>query len=208
MLKDVVVRHKLRQPQLLDKLVAFLYDSVGSFVLVSSIVKYMKNQNRGADPETVANYIKYLEDAFIIKSAPPYDVKGKRLLDDNNKFYLGDHSLQYAVRNRRPDKMQAILENIVFMELVRRGFYVYVGKINGKEIDFVAEERDGEQKIYVQVCLEFTDKSTYEREFASLKEIKDHYPKYVVNTDRRTSDFIDDGIVAISLDKFLLKPSL
>lgn len=204
LLKDVVIRHKLRQPQLLDKLAAFLYDNVGSLVSIRSIVQYLKSQGRGTDPETVANYIKYLEDAFIIKCAPRYDIKGKRLLETNDKFYLGDHSLQYAIRNRRPDKVPGILENIVFMELIRRGYNVYVGKVNDKEIDFVAEEQDGTRKIYIQVCLEFTMPETYAREFGPLKNIKDNYHKYVVTLDKNwRAD--ESGVQGIHLRDFLLK---
>jgi len=207
LLKDIVVRHRLRQPQLLDRLVAFLYDNVGSFVSIRGVVQYLKSQGRGTDPETIENYIKYLEDAFIIKAAPRYDVKGKRLLETNDKFYLGDHSLQYAIRDRRPDKTPGVLENIVFMELVRRGYNVYVGKMNDKEIDFVAEEQDGTRKIYIQVCYEFSSEETYKREFAPLKEIKDNYHKYVVTLDKNwRAD--DGGVMGIHLRDFLLKDML
>jgi predicted AAA+ superfamily ATPase len=207
LLKDVVVRYKIRQPQLLDKLVAFLYDNVGNLVSIRSIVQYFKSQGRGTDPETVANYIRYLEDAFIITSASRYDIKGKKLLETNDKFYLGDHSLQYAVRYRRPDKMQGIVENIVFMELVRRGYAVYVGKIDDKEIDFIAEEQDGTRKLYIQVCLEFTNPDTYFREFNPLKHIKDNYHKYVVTLDKNwRAD--ENGVMGIHLKDFLLKDFL
>jgi len=207
LLRDVITRHKLRQPQLLDKLVAFLYDNVGSIVSIRSIVNYLKSSGRGTDPETIANYIKHLEDAFIIRSAPIYDVKGKRLLEINDKFYLGDHSLQYAVRSKRADKVQGILENIVYMELVRRGFNVYVGKIDGLEIDFIAEEQDCTRKIYVQVCYEFSSKETYKREFAPLLAIKDSYHKYVVTLDKNwRAD--ENGAMGIHLKDFLLKKDL
>jgi predicted AAA+ superfamily ATPase len=207
LLKDVAVRHKIRQPQLLDKLVAFLYDNVGNLVSIRAIVHYLKSQGRGADPETIANYLKYLEDAFIIKTASRYDIRGKSLLQTNDKFYLGDHSLQYAIRNKRPDKVQGVLENIVFMELVRRGYNVYVGKMENKEVDFVAVEQDGTRKIYIQVCLEFTNPATYDREFAPLKDIKDSYHKYVVTLDSNwRAD--EGGIMGIHLKDFLLRDIL
>ncbi|MDR1698124.1 MAG: ATP-binding protein [Erysipelotrichaceae bacterium] len=207
LLKDVVVRHKIHQPQLLDRLVAFLYDNVGSLVSIRTIVNYLKSQGRGVDPETIANYIKYLEDAFIIRQAPRYDIKGKSLLQTNDKFYLGDHSLQYAIRNRRPDKVQSVLENIVFMELVRRGYDVYVGKFDDKEIDFVAEAQDGARRIYIQVTLEFTTTATYEREFHPLRSIKDNHHKYVVTLDKNWRAN-DNGILGIHLKDFLLKDIL
>ena len=207
LLKDVVVRHKLKMPQLMDKIVAFLYDNVGNLVSIRAIVNYLKSSGRGTDPETVANYIKYLEDAFIIKCAPRYDIKGKRLLDTNDKFYLGDHSLQYAVRNKRADKIQGVLENIVFMELARRGYNVYVGKAGDKEVDFVAETNDGLSRIYVQVCLEFTSPATYAREFSPLKEIKDSYHKYVVTLDKNYQAN-ENGVMGIHVKDFLLKEDL
>ncbi|MDR2897736.1 MAG: ATP-binding protein [Spirochaetaceae bacterium] len=207
LLKDVVVRYEIRQPLLLDKLVSFLYDNVGNLISIRSIVNYFKSQGRGTDPETIANYLTYLEDAFIITPAHRYDIKGKKLLETNDKFYLGDHSLQYAIRNRRPDKVQGILENIVFTELVRRGYTVSVGKFDDTEIDFIAEEQDGTRKIYIQVCLEFTNPDTYAREFNPLKQIKDNYHKYVVTLDKNwRAD--ENGVQGIHLKDFLLRDVL
>jgi len=207
LLRDVVVRHQIRMPQLLDRIVAFLYDNVGNLMSIRSITNYLKSTGRGTDPETVANYIKYLEDAFIIKSAQRYDIKGKQLLETNNKYYLGDHALQYAVRNKRPDKIQGILENIVYMDLVRRGYLVYVGKIDDKEVDFIAEEKDGTRRIYVQVCYLLSNKDTYDREFNPLLSIKDNYHKYVVTLDKnwRADEM---GVQGIHLKDFLTKEQL
>ena len=206
LLKDVIVRHKIRQPQLVDRLVAFLYDNVGSLVSVRSIVNYMKSQGRKADPETIANYIRYLEDGFLIQRAQRYDVKGKKLLETNDKYYLSDHSQQYAVRSYREDKIQGILENIIYNELTRRRYNVYVGKFDTREIDFVAEKLNGE-KIYVQVCLEFTNEEVYKREFGPLKETRDNFPKYVVSLDR-FANRNDDGVIGINLKDFLLLEKL
>ena len=204
LLRDVVVRHKIRMPQLLERIVAFIYDNVGNQLSIRSIVNYLKSSGSGADAETVANYVKYLEDAFIIKSAQRFDIRGKQLLETNNKYYLSDHSLQYAIRNKRPDKVQGILENIVYMDLIRRGFNVYVGKLDDKEIDFIAEEKDGTRKIYIQVCYEFTNKDTYLREFNPLKSINDNYHKYVVTLDKNwRAD--EDGVQGIHLSDFLTK---
>jgi len=206
--KDVVNRRKIRNVDLLNKIVAFLFDNVGSLTSFKNITSALSTDKRKVDPETVANYVGYLEEAFIVKRAAPYDIKGKQLLDSNGKYYLGDHSLQYSVRGIRPDKVQTVLENIVFKDLLRRGYEVYVGRLGDKEVDFVAEKQDKNEKIYVQVCLEFTNKDVIEREFSPLKSITDNYPKYVVSMDRFSPDYIDDGIVAISLDKFLLKEKL
>jgi predicted AAA+ superfamily ATPase len=206
LLRDVTLRYKIRTPQLLDKVVAFLYDNVGNLVSIASIARYLKSQGRSGDPETIANYVKYLEDARIVKRAQRYDIKGKKLLETIDKYYLGDHSLQYAIRDYRQDKVQGILENIVFAELVRRGYNVYVGSAEGdKKIDFVAE-KDG-AKVYVQVCMEFSSLETIKREFEPLKQIRDHYPKYVVVLSGK--GMVDDeGVKSIQLKDFLLKQEL
>ena len=202
--RDVVKRNSVKNPQLMDKIVAFLYDNVGNLVSPSSIANYLRSQGRkGTDPETIVNYMRYLEEGFIVRRAQRYDVKGKRLLETNDKYYLTDHSLQYVVRDFRVDKIQGILENIVYMELVRRGYNVYVGKLGAREVDFVADKTDG-QRIYVQVCLEFSADEVYKREFAPLKDIKDNFPKYVVSMDRY-SERNDEGVVGIHLKDFLLK---
>ncbi|MCL2411332.1 MAG: ATP-binding protein, partial [Treponema sp.] len=206
--KDVVNRHNIRNNDLLNRIVAFLFDNVGNITSFKNITSILRTGGRKVDPETVAAYVSHLEESFIIKRAAPYDIKGKQLLDSNGKYYLGDHSLQYSVRGIRPDKIQGILENIVFHDLQRRGYETYVGRIGDKEVDFVAEKQNAKEKLYIQVCTEFTTKDVIKREFTPLKTITDNYPKYVVNMDRFASDFIDDGIIAISLDKFLLKESL
>jgi len=204
LLRDVVQRNSIKNPQLMDKIVAFLYDNIGNLVSPSSIANYLKSQGRkGTDPETIINYIKYLEEGFIIRRAQRYDVKGKKLLETNDKYYLTDHSLQYVIRDFRADKIQGILENIVYMELVRRGYNVYVGKFDVREVDFVAEKTNG-QKIYVQVCLEFTTEEVYKREFTPLKEIKDNFSKYVVSMDKYP-ERNDEGVIGIGLKEFLLK---
>jgi len=188
----------------MEKIEAFLYDNVGNLVSPSNVANYLKSQGRkGTDPETIVNYMRYLEQGFLVRRAQRYDVKGKRLLETNDKYYLSDHTLQYALRGFRADNIQGILENIVYIELVRRGFNVFVGKFDSREIDFVAERTDG-QRIYVQVCLEFSSKEVYDREFAPLKEIRDNFPKYVVSMDRY-AERSDEGVIGIHLRDFLLK---
>jgi hypothetical protein len=167
----------------------------------------MKSQRRSADPETVANYIKHLEDAHIIHRAQRYDIQGKKLLETNDKYYLGDHALQYVRRGIRNDKAQTVLENIVYMELLRRGYKVYVGSApEGKEIDFIAESKS--EKIYAQVSMGFFNSpSTYHREFDPLVSIKDSYHKYVVTLDKEWNAN-ENGVQGIHLKDFLLKTKL
>jgi predicted AAA+ superfamily ATPase len=191
----------------MDKIVTFIYDNVGNPTAPSKIANYLKSQgNKGTDFETIVNYIRYLEEGFLIRRAQRYDLKGKQLLETNDKYYLTDHSLQYVVRDLRADKVQGILENIVYMELIRQGYNVYVGKFDTREVDFVAERIDG-KKIYVQVCLELFDDKVYNREFTPLKEIKDNFPKYVVSMDKY-AERNDGGVIGIHLRDFLLNDDI
>ncbi|GHV85837.1 ATPase [Spirochaetia bacterium] len=203
-LRDVVQRNGIRNTQLLEKIITFLYDNVGNPVSVKRIADYLKNQKRGADFETVHNYISYLENAFIVYKAPRYDLKGKRLLETTEKYYLADHSLQYTVRDMRQEHIGGILENIVFMELIRRGYHVYVGKQDQKEVDFVAEKANGTGMLYIQVCLSFSNPETREREFAPLLAIKDHWPKMVVTLDKYWQTE-EQGVLGVHLRDFLLR---
>ena len=201
-LKDVVARNSIRNVPLLEKIIDYIYDNVGNLVSVANIANYMRSNGGSADVETVSSYLSYLENGRILQRAQKYDVRGKRLLESNDKYYLADHSLQYAVREVGRDNLPGILENIVYNELVRRGHRVYVGKAGEKEIDFVAE-RPGGDKMYVQVCTEFGNEGTVEREFAPLVGIRDHYPKYVVTLDKYWR--VDrGGVKGVHLADFLL----
>lgn len=202
-LRDVVQRNGVRNTQLLEKIITFLYDNTGNPLSIKRISDYLKTQKRNADFETVYNYISYLENAFIIYRAPRYDIKGKRLLETTEKYYLADHSLQYAVRGIRQENIGGILENIVFMELIRRSYRVYVGKLDTREVDFVAEKINGPGRLYVQVTLSYAKAETREREFSPLKAIKDHWPKMVVSLDKWQTE--EQGVTGIHLKDFLLK---
>jgi predicted AAA+ superfamily ATPase len=209
-LKDVVKRHKIKNTDLLEKIIAFIYDNLGNPTSLRKIAEYLKSQKRsGADLDTISNYLSYLQEACIIYKSPRYDVNGKRLLESNEKYYIADHMLQYAVRDKRSDKVQGVLENIVYLELLRRGYRVSIGRLNAvknteKEIDFVAEKESKSEKIYLQVCMEYSSsQKTREREFAPLKEIRDNYPKYVVTLDKFW-ECNDEGIKGIHLKDFLL----
>ena len=206
-LKDVVARNKIKNVPLLERIISFMYDNTGNLVSIRKITDYLKGKGSpgksGADYETVGNYIGYLENACIIKKVSRYNIKGKKLLESNDNYYLADHSLQYTIRDMKRTNLPGILENIVYNELIRRAYKVYVGKIDTQEIDFVAEKINGKDKMYVQVCTEFGRKETIEREFSPLVEIKDHYPKYVVTLDKYwKEDRL--GVTGIHLRDFLL----
>ena len=153
------------------------------------------------DPETVYAYLDKLERAYILHRCSRYDIKGKEFLKTQEKFYLADTSLRYSVLGYDPDSVSAMLENIIYIELLSRGFSVYVGKMDTFEIDFVAIRQN--QKIYIQVCREINSTKTEAREYENLRKIKDNYPKYVLRLD----DFADgntDGIITMHIADFLL----
>jgi predicted AAA+ superfamily ATPase len=212
-LRDVIERKGIKSPAMLRKLRDFIYDNVGNQISVDSIVKYLKNEKVGAGAETIETYLGYLEEAFVLIKVARYDIKSKELLKTNDKYYLGDHSLQYAIRGVRTDRTQGVLENIVCIELLRRGYDVKVGRVsdkNGsaKEVDFIATNELENKRLYVQVCQEFSkSKNTQDREFLPLISINDHYPKYVVTTDDNWNLNIN-GVAGIRLEDFLLKEDL
>ncbi len=200
-LRDIVQRNRIRNIELLEKIVKYVFENIGNMFSAKKVADYFKNQQRKVDIETVYNYLEALEAAFIIYRVPRYDLRGKEVLQTNEKYLMGDQGLKYAVLGYKDRDISGILENIVFLELKRRGYLVYVGKFGNKEIDFVAEKR--EQKVYVQVAYKLAEASTVEREFGALLGIRDHYPKYVVTMEDFWQDNIE-GIKHKNLAEFLL----
>jgi predicted AAA+ superfamily ATPase len=199
-LRDVVERYKIRNIELLDRIMRFIIDNIGNTFSAKSIADYFKSQQRKVDLNTVYTYIEALESAFIISKVNRYDVHGKEILKTQEKYYLADQGLQHAILGYRDRNISGVLENIVYNELQSRGYLVYIGKFKDKEIDFIAEK--GNEKLYVQVTYKLESKQTIEREFGPLLALKDHYPKYVVSMDQHFSDNIE-GIKHIYLYDFL-----
>lgn len=200
-LRDTVQRYNIRDVELLERVVRFVFDNTGNRFSAKTIADYFKNQFRKIDLNTVYNYLKALEGAFIVYRVPRYDVKGKEILKTLEKYYPGDHALQYAVMGRRDRLIAGVLENIVMLELKRRGYNVFTGKSDEREIDFIGEKTG--EKIYLQVTWKMTGKSTIDREFNPLLEIRDHHPKYVISTDESWNDNVD-GIRHMHIADFLL----
>ncbi|SDG42326.1 ATP-binding protein [Desulfosporosinus hippei] len=200
-LRDIVQRNRIRNIELLEKIVKYVFENLGSIFSAKKVADYFKNQMRKVDIETVYNYLNALEGAFIIYRVPRYDLRGKEVLQTNEKYFIGDQGLKYAVMGYRDRDISGILENIVFLELKRKGYQVYVGKFDDKEIDFVAVKR--EQKVYVQVAYKLAEESTVEREFGALLSVRDHYPKYVVTMEDFWQDNIE-GVKHKNLAEFLL----
>ena len=198
---DIVRRNQVKKIDQLERVVKYTFNNVGNTFSAKSISNYLKSEQRKIDNETVYRYLEKLQKAYILHRCSRYDLQGKSILKTQEKFYLADISLRYAVLGYTIDSVASSLENIVYLELKRRGYDVCIGKYKDKEIDFVATKQN--EKIYVQVTQEIKSEKTQKREYEQLLEIKDNYPKYVVLTD----DFAGgnyQGIKTMHITDFLL----
>ena len=177
-LKDIVKRNNIRNVVLLERIIAYALASVGRSFSATSISKFLKAESRMVAPETILNYLKACEDAYLLYRFKSQDINGKKMLKVNEKYYVADHGLREAVIGENLQNVEIILENIVGLELLRRGYKVCVGRVGTKEIDFVGEKIG--DKLYVQVCYLLNEESTIQREFGSLLEIRDNYPKIIL----------------------------
>jgi uncharacterized protein len=200
-LRDTIQRNNIRDVELLERVVKFVFDNVGNKFSAKNVADYFKSQQRKIDLNTVYNYLNALQGAFIIDRIPRYDLKGKEILKTFEKYFAGDQAIIYAVMGYKDRLISGVLENIVMLELKRRGYQVFTGKWDDREIDFVAEKH--EAKVYVQVTYRMEGQSTIDREFAPLLEIRDNHPKYVVSMDELWSDNIQ-GIKHVHIADFLL----
>lgn len=198
---DIVKRNQIRKIDQLERVVRYVFDNVGNTFSASSVSKYLKSENRALDNETVYNYLSKLESAYILHRCSRYDIKGKELLKTQEKFYLADPALRYSVLGYNADSAAAMLENIVYLELLRRGYEVCIGKLDGYEIDFIATKQD--EKVYVQVAQQISSEATREREYGRLLELDDNYPKYVLLADDYAGGNYK-GIKTIHIADFLL----
>lgn len=198
---DIVRRNQIRKVDQLERVVKYTFSNVGNTFSAKSISDYLKSEKRSIDNETVYSYLEKLEKAYILHRCSRYDLQGKEILKTQEKFYLADTSLRYSVLGYGPDSVAPSLENVVYLELCRRGYKVYIGKTTDGEVDFVAS-RQGE-KLYVQVTQEIHSEKTEKREYERLLEIKDNYPKYVLRTDEFVSGNYE-GIKTTHIADFLL----
>lgn len=196
---DITRRHNITNYDLFNRVVKYVVENVGKTFSANAIVKFLKSEGRSLSVEAVYNYLSWLEKAFVIYRCQRYDLQGKSVLKTQEKFYLADPSLKYCILGFNPKSIASMLENVVYFELRRRGYEVYIGKNESREIDFVAVRRD--ERIYVQVCRQLPEES--DREVANLLEIKDHYPKYVVTLDELAAGNIN-GVRIVHLADFLL----
>lgn len=197
---DITKRHNIVNFDLFNRVVKFIIENVGKTFSANSIVKFLKGEGRALSVESIYNYLEWLEKAFVIYRCRRYNLQGKSVLKTQEKFYLADPSLKYCIMGFNPKSIASMLENIVYFELKRRSYEVYIGKLGTKEIDFVAIKRD--ERIYVQVCRTLPENS--DREIGNLLAIKDQYPKYVVTLDELSTGNVN-GVKIIHLFDFLLK---
>lgn len=203
-LRDTIQRNKIRDVELLERVMKFILDNVGNRFSAKNVADYFKSQQRKIDLNTVYNYLSALQGAFIIDVIQRYDIRGKEILKTFEKYFVGDQSIIYATMGYKDRLISGVLENIVMLELKRKGFRVYTGKWGDREVDFVAEK--SETRIYVQVSYKLESQTTIDREFSPLIEIRDNHPKYVVTMDEFWRDNIE-GIKHVHIADFLLMES-
>ena len=200
-LKDIVQRNKIRDVELLKRVILYVMANIGNTFSAQNITKFLKNEKRSVSQETIYNYIDYFKTACLIHLVQREDVVGKKVLNFQEKMYLTDHGMREAIYGNNQRDINQILENIIYMELLRRDYKINVGKIGTKEVDFVAKK--GSEKIYVQVSYLLASQETIEREFSVLEKIPDNYPKYVVTMDE--FNMSRNGIKHMNIRDFLLK---
>lgn len=201
-LRDAIQRHNIRDTLLLDKVFLYVLDNVGQIFSAKTVADYLKNIGDKASADSVSTYISALEDAKIIRSAARFDIKGKRIMQRMDKHYICDLGLRYVDVGYRDNDISQMLENVVYMELLTRGYKVFVGKENGYEIDFIAEK--GDEKQYYQVCYLLATEDVKNREFRSLLSVKDAYPKTVLSMDLLPIGTVD-GVRHKNIIDFLLE---
>ncbi|MBE6949331.1 MAG: ATP-binding protein [Ruminococcaceae bacterium] len=198
---DIVKRNQIRKIDQLERVVKYTFNNVGNTFSAKSISDYLKSEKRSLDNETVYSYLEKLEKAYLLHRCSRFDLHGKEILKTQEKFYLADTALRYSVLGYDPETVASSLENVVYLELCRRGYSVHIGKLNDGEIDFIAERQN--EKLYIQVTQRIDSEKTERREYDRLLEIQDNYPKYVLRTDEFASGNYK-GIKTMHVADFLL----
>lgn len=200
-LKDIVKRNNIRDVDMLERIIAYVTSNIGTTFSSTSISRYLKSEGRSISPETVLSYIKACTDAFLFYQVKRQDLQGKKILSVNEKYYVADHGIREAVFGGNMKDINLVLENTVYMELLRRGYTVTVGKAGDREIDFVCEDQGN--KLYIQVAYLLASEEIIEREFCVYDRIRDNFPKYVVTLDE--IDMSRNGIKHRNIREFLLE---
>lgn len=208
LLKDVILRNNIRNVVFLENYTRFLADNIGKIISANSIAKYMKSQGQSITAATIIDYSKRLTEAYMIQKVDRYDIHGKILFDNNQKYYFEDHGLRNAlVGGSREGDIEKIIENIIYQQFIRLGYEVTVGQLRAGEIDFVCTKSNG-KRIYAQASYIIADEATRKREFGNLSSIKDYYPKYVISMTPLVTKNDDNGITHLGLRTFLMMEDL
>ena len=200
-LKDITQRNNIRDTDLLERIINYVIMNIGNTFSATSISKFFKSENRKVATETILNYIKACEEAFLVYRVARNDLLGKKILNVNEKYYIADHGIREAIMENNQKNINQVLENIVYFEMLRRGYNIKIGKVDNLEVDFVCKKND--ETIYIQVSYLLASEDTKEREFSVLENIKDNYPKYVLSMDE--FDMSRNGIKHVNLIEFLVK---
>ena len=200
-LKDITQRNNIRDTDLLERIINYIVMNIGNTFSATSISKFFKSENRKVATETILNYIKACEEAFLVYRVARNDLLGKKKLNVNEKYYIADHGIREAIMENNQKNINQVLENIVYFEMLRRGYNIKIGKVDNLEVDFVCKKND--ETIYIQVSYLLASEDTKEREFSVLENIKDNYPKYVLSMDE--FDMSRNGIKHVNLIEFLVK---
>ena len=200
-LKDIVQRNKVRDVDMLERIIAYVTANIGTTFSSTAISKYLKSEGRSVSPETVLGYLKACTDAFLFYQVKRQDLRGKKILTVNEKYYVADHGVREAVFGGNQRDINLVLENIVYLELLRRGYVVTVGKVGDKEVDFICESQGN--RLYIQVAYLLASEETIQREFGVYERVRDNYPKYVLTLDE--FDMSRDGIKHRNIRDFLLE---
>lgn len=200
-LKDILIRNKIRDVDLLERIISYITVNIGNPFSATSLAKFLKSEQRTVAPDTILNYIKYCCDAYLFYQVKRENLQGKQILSTNEKYYIADHGIREAVFGGNMRDINLVLENIVYMELLRRGYKVTVGKIDTKEIDFICDKQG--EKLYVQVTYLLASEETILREFGAYDNVRDNFPKYVVSMDE--FDMSRNGIKHRNIRDFLLE---
>ena len=200
-LKDITQRNNIRDTDLLERIINYVIMNIGNTFSATSISKFFKSENRKVATETILNYIKACEEAFLVYRVARNDLLGKKILNVNEKYYIADHGIREAIMENNQKNINQVLENIVYFEMLRRGYNIKIGKVDNLEVDFVCKKND--ETIYIQVSYLLASEDTKEREFSVLENIKDNYPKYVLSMDE--FDMSRNGIKHVNLIEFLTK---
>ena len=202
--KDVIEYNKVRDVGMFNRILTYVFENIGQTFSSRSIQKFLKNENRNISVDTILNYLEYAKSAYIIKKVPRYDVVGKKILSVDEKYFITDHGLRYAKGFSNEKNIERILENIVYIELLSRGYKVNIGRVNDKEIDFIAVK--GDKKEYYQVSYLLETEETRNREFGVYQKVEDNYPKYVLSMDK--INFSQNGIIHLNIIQFLCERSI